>query len=167
MADTLIPNEPNCEEHASPQEIAKFLSAFVECSPEIQDVVLEMVTIISDNDSDYDEKQLAADAMMQALFPGTSADVLEMYRQRLSSPEAEKAAAALRAEEQSFADRVRALMKEKNVTQETLAESAGITQPAVSNILNRRCRPQRRTVARFAEALGVSVVELWPEYVDG
>ena len=125
-----------------------------------------MATIISDNESTPDEMTVAFDAMMEALFPGTTTEVLETYHGLIKSPEAAKAASELKAEEQSFTERVRNLMHEKNVTQEALAATAGIGQPAVSNILNRRCRPQRRTVVRFAEALGVSPQELWPDSVE-
>ncbi|MFM7038566.1 MAG: helix-turn-helix domain-containing protein [Planctomycetaceae bacterium] len=52
-------------------------------------------------------------------------------------------------------------MEEKNMSQETLASLMGVSQPAISNMLNRRCRPQRRTIVRFAQALGVTEEELW------
>jgi transcriptional regulator with XRE-family HTH domain len=65
-------------------------------------------------------------------------------------------------EETVFADRLRAEMERKNISQETLAAMTGVGQPAISNILTRRCRPQRKTVARFAQALNVSEEELWP-----
>jgi len=48
------------------------------------------------------------------------------------------------------------------MTQEELAEKTGVGQPAISNMLNRQCRPQHRTVRRFADALGISPEELWP-----
>jgi lambda repressor-like predicted transcriptional regulator len=130
----------------------------------MQENVIEMSDIISDKASTEDERIVAFDAMMEALFPGMATDVLEEYREQMSSPEAAEAAAQLRGEEKHFAQRVRELMLAKNVTQDQLAKEAGITQPAVSNILNRRCRPQRRTVERFAKILGVEPVELWPEW---
>jgi len=43
-----------------------------------------------------------------------------------------------------------------------LAEKIGVGQPAISMMLQRQCRPQKRTVMRIAEALGVSAEELWP-----
>ena len=167
MSNTLLPNTPNENntlDNINPLEVARFLTAFAECSREMQDIVLEMSTIISDEGSDDDERRVACDAMVQALFPGTAADVLEIYHERMHSPEARQVAAGLRAEEKSFAERVRKLMREKNVTQEQLAAAAGISQPAVSNILTRHCRPQRRTVMRFAEALGTTPQDLWPTF---
>ena len=48
------------------------------------------------------------------------------------------------------------------MTQEQLAAKIGVGQPAISNMLNRQCRPQRRTVKRLATALDVSPEDLWP-----
>ena len=67
-------------------------------------------------------------------------------------------------EEDAFAQRLRKLMDEKGMTQTTLAEQLGIGQSAISNMLHRQCRPQRRTVIRLAEALGVSSDDLWPNF---
>lgn len=161
-APDLIPAGNVPESKINPSEAARFLRAFVECSREMQEIVLEMAAIVSDESSTDDERLAAFDAMMEALFPGTSADILEVYHRGLKSPEAAQAAADLKAEEREFADRVRKLMLERNVTQDQLAQAIGIGQPAVSNILNRRCRPQRRTIVRFAEALNVQPEELWP-----
>jgi transcriptional regulator with XRE-family HTH domain len=55
-------------------------------------------------------------------------------------------------------------MQAKKWTQEMLAEKAGVGQPAISNMLNRQCRPQRRTIQKFAAVLGVSPDELWPGF---
>ena len=66
-------------------------------------------------------------------------------------------------QEESFANTLRALLEEKGMTQVELAEMLGIGQPAISMMLQRQCRPQRRTVARIAEALGVECSALWPD----
>jgi len=70
----------------------------------------------------------------------------------------------IRSEQEEFAARLRTLMKEKGINQEGLSKAAGIGQSAVSNILTRCCRPQRRTVKKFAEALGVSPSQLWDDF---
>ena len=163
MTNNEVLKEP-CPVEGNPFETARILRAFVECSGPIQNIVLEMAEVISDSESDEDDREVAFDAMMEALFPGMTTDVLERYHERLRSPEAAEAAKQLRGEEEGFADRVRKLMKERGVTQDDLGEAAGIGQSAVSNILTRRCRPQRRTVLKFASSLGVTPAELWPEY---
>ena len=156
-------NEP-CKSAGNPFEFARLLCAFVDCSTPIQNIVLEMADIISDPESDEEDRVVAFDAMMEALFPGKTADTREGYHTILRSPKGAEAASELRAEQEGFATRVRKLMKEKGITQEDLANAAEITQPAVSNLLARSCRPQRRTVEKFASALGVSPTELWPEF---
>jgi transcriptional regulator with XRE-family HTH domain len=67
-------------------------------------------------------------------------------------------------EEATFADRLRAVMQERGVTQEQLAERIGVGQSAIAMMLQRQCRPQRRTVSRMAEALEVPPDRLWPAF---
>ncbi len=123
-----------------------------------------MSDIIIDPESTDEERTVAFDAMTEALFPGMAVDILESYRERMKSPEAAAAAAELKTDEKHFVDRLRSLMNTKGITQEQLAAAANISQPAVSNILARRCRPQKRTVERFAGILGVDPTQLWPQY---
>ena len=54
-------------------------------------------------------------------------------------------------------------MTERCVTQQELAERIGCSQPAVSQMLNRNCRPQKKTILKLAEALNVQPQELWPD----
>jgi lambda repressor-like predicted transcriptional regulator len=154
MAATLDNNSGNA------LEVARFLHAFIECSRETRESVLEMAAIIMDRDSTDDERTIAGDAIMEALCPMMAADIPEDYRKAVKDNDA-AIEANIEAEEHRFADKLRVQMAAKGVTQEMLAQRAGIGQPAVSNILNRRCRPQRRTVVKFAEALGVSPDDLW------
>jgi transcriptional regulator with XRE-family HTH domain len=53
-------------------------------------------------------------------------------------------------------------MESNGLTQAELAAKVGVGQPAISMMLNRSCRPQKKTVRRIATALGVTVEELWP-----
>ena len=66
-------------------------------------------------------------------------------------------------QEAGFADRLRELMTVKCVTQEELSNRVGCSQPAISQMLNRKCRPQKKTILRLAEALQVQPQELWPD----
>lgn len=143
---------------------ASFIGAFFECSPAVQDVVREMIAIIEDDEASFEDKDAAANTLYEALFPLRTADFCDMEEGAYKSPSFLQAGEDLEAEHEAFSDRVRALMEKNNVTQEALANAAGISQPAVSNILTRKSRPQRRTVAKFAAALGVAPEELWPEY---
>lgn len=141
---------------------ASFIGAYFECSPAIQEVVREMIAIVNSDESDPEEIEAACNTLNEALFPRRTAELIARDKALFTTPEFAAAAQELDAEHEQFADRVRQLMDEKGITQVQLAAEAGITQPAVSNILNRNARPQRRTVARFAAALGVNADELWP-----
>lgn len=67
------------------------------------------------------------------------------------------------APEATFAQRLRELMDSKRVSQLELAERIGCSQPAISQMLNRNCRPQKKTILKLAEALNVHAYELWPD----
>jgi lambda repressor-like predicted transcriptional regulator len=143
---------------------ASLIGAYLECEPAVQDVIREMVAIINAEDSDPDDIDAALHTLQEALFPALSAEICAADDRMRGSPPFQDAARELDREEQAFADRVRQLMQQLGMTQEQLARETGITQPAVSNILTRAARPQRRTVQRFATALGVAPSDLWPDY---
>ena len=76
-------------------------------------------------------------------------------------PSTEPIIAEMDRQEATFAERLRQLMKEKNLTQSELAQKVGIGQSAISMMLNRNCRPQNKTVLRIAAAPGVDAKDLW------
>ncbi len=141
---------------------AAVLAAYLGCSPEVQAVVREMIEIINSDESEPEDLNAAVNTLCEALWPLKAAEIRATDESLCASEEMTRVAESLHAEQEAFSGRVRSLMSERGVSQEQLAKAAGITQPAVSNILNRNCRPQRRTVARFAAALGVHPEELWP-----
>ena len=65
-------------------------------------------------------------------------------------------------QEATFAERLRAAMAEKGLTRAELAAKVGIGQPAISMMLKRACRPQRKTVEKIATVLDLKAEELWP-----
>jgi transcriptional regulator with XRE-family HTH domain len=69
-------------------------------------------------------------------------------------------------EEAAFAERLLTVMAEKSMSQVQLAAAVGVGQPAISMMLSRNCRPQRRTVEKLARALEVSPETLWPDLAD-
>ncbi|MFN9292273.1 MAG: helix-turn-helix domain-containing protein, partial [Planctomyces sp.] len=91
-----------------------------------------------------------------------SVDMMEGFSNGMQSSSAVNVRVELDAEEATFAERLRAIMEAKNVSQEQLALLTGVGQPAISNMLKRQCRPQRRTIVRLAQALDVAESELWP-----
>jgi transcriptional regulator with XRE-family HTH domain len=50
-----------------------------------------------------------------------------------------------------------------NLTQNEVAELAGMSQSQISHIETGRCRPRRRTMERLASALFCDVAEVFPD----
>ncbi len=159
------------EEHQNALETiigAKFLHAYLECSDKMQAVVRNSLAILADPETDDDDRQMTLATLAEALFPHPHKGQLGMDLAESEKDTAEQNAelraivAEMDHEEHTFADRLAALMKQQGLTQFQLAEKIGVGQPAISNMLNRTCRPQKRTIVRLAEALGVSPKELWP-----
>lgn len=154
----------------SNQNALDFAHAFRECSDEVQRVVLDMFEIVGDSNSDEDEVQMAL---------ATIADALSLnphkgrYGMGLLESEAEAAECndelkativQMDAEEESFSDRLEAEMNRLGMTQAELAQKIGIGQPAISNIINRDSRPQRKTVEKIAAALNLPPADLWASF---
>ncbi len=151
-------------------QAAKLLQAYLECSDEIQAAIREMLEILNDPETDDDDRESTLFTLADALFPNAyegrlGIDLQESERLGSdSSKEMREALEQMDAEEATFAERLRGMMEQRGLTQQALAERLGIGQPAVSNLLKRQCRPQRRTVSRLAEVLQVSPNELWPGF---
>jgi lambda repressor-like predicted transcriptional regulator len=151
------------------QLFAQVFQAYLECSEEAQAAIRDMVEIVNDPEATEDDRAMACSTIAEALFPSRHEGILGLDLEddeRLSarrSKEARKIHAEMDHEETHFVDHVQALMSERQVTQADLAEACGIGQPAVSNLLSRRSRPQRRTVEKIAKALGVHEDEIWPD----
>lgn len=147
---------------------AKFLHAYLECSNEIQAGIRELLVILDDPATDEDDRLMTLRTLADALFPNPHHGLLGIdleESETMGAQESDEMRAAVEEmdrEEATFAERLDAAMREKGLTQEQLAKLAGVGQPAISNMLNRRCRPQRRTVLRFAEALDVAPESLFP-----
>jgi lambda repressor-like predicted transcriptional regulator len=151
-------------------QAAKFLRAYLECSDEIQAGVRELLDVLNDPETDEDDREATLFTLADALFPNPHEGRLGMDLEQSEqvgagfSDEVRQAIEDLDREEETFAERLRAVMERRGLNQEALAAKLGIGQPAISNMLNRQCRPQRRTVLRFAEALEVPPDELWPGF---
>jgi hypothetical protein len=150
------------------QLFATCLCAFRECSDEIQAMILEMASIANDPEATPEEREAAVATIAEALFPAGDNEFLGVdleTSELLDAGGPEKSILdALDAEEATFSDRLAALLRDKQVTQVQLAELIGVGQPAISMMLARRCRPQRRTIKKIAGALGVAPDELWPGF---
>jgi lambda repressor-like predicted transcriptional regulator len=151
------------------QMFAKVFQAYLECSTEVQEAIREMIDIFNSPESTEDERFMASVTIAEALFPsrhdGHLGVDLESVEQRAGG-DAKEIQAKMDQEETYFADRITSLLRERGMSQSELAEKIGVGQPAVSMMLARQCRPQRRTVERIACALGVPPADLWPDMSD-
>ena len=151
-------------------QASKFLRAYLECSGEVQSEIRDLLDVLNDPETDEDDRDMTLSTLADALFPNPydgklGMDLEESERLGVSqSEEMRHAVEEMDREEGTFAQRLGEFMDEKGMTQTTLAEQLGIGQSAISNMLHRQCRPQRRTVIRLAEALGVSPGDPWPDF---
>jgi len=118
----------------------RFLGTMAECCDELQEVVASTLRVIKTSETTEEERHRALARIAEALS--------------LSSTDTLQAA---------FADRLRELMDVKRISQSELADRVGCSQPAISQMLTRKRRPQKKTILRLAEALDVPAETLWPD----
>ncbi len=129
-----------------------------------------MLEILNDPNTDEDDRDSTLMTLADALFPNPYEGKLGMdlaESERLGagySEEMQSAVEEMGREEETFATRLQEVMDRQGINQEQLAAKIGVGQPAISNMLKRHCRPQRRTVCRLAQALNVVPTELWPGF---
>lgn len=143
---------------------AEFYSALVESDSETRRDVDELVALAQDRDTDEIERETLLATIAQSLFPriGEAEVLAASVAGWEPTTHAEVIAnCELMEEESAFARKLRATMRDKGITQAALAGLMGVRQPAISMMLSRTCRPQRRTVEKLASALGVEIGELW------
>lgn len=163
------------------EDLSAFLSTssqlYMECSDAVQAVVREMFAVLTSPDASPAEKQRACTTIAHALHPiateghGTfgmdlaqiEKDTASKHPDESKRPLIAKRLDQMDSQESSFADRLRELLQKRNITQQELGERAGCTQSAISKMLNRNCRPQKKTIFKLAAALGVEPTELWPD----
>ncbi|SIN69394.1 Helix-turn-helix [Singulisphaera sp. GP187] len=153
---------------AACRTFADCLAAFQACDAETRADIEELIAYARDPDVDELERESLFATIAQALFP--MSEVVSSASRDFGSPLSQEEAAAcaeLDAEEATFASRLSAAMNEKKMTQSALATAIGVGQPAVSMMLSRGCRPQRRTVKKIAEALSIPASDLWPNFHVG
>lgn len=147
------------------EQYAQLRRAYMEASDDVRAVIDDMCEIITDPTVDHDDRVAAISTLVEALFPIShngelGIDIAELRNAGFHPNEAAEVE-KIESEEATFAQRLKALMAEKKINQDTLASLTGVQQPAISMMLARDCRPQRRTVEKIAHALGVTVEQLW------
>ena len=145
------------------------MCALSECDAELRLSAIELLEQLADGGLD-EEQEFATTLIAEILFPNadeTGAPGLDLEEAEAIAARMDPSCGPLLAEmdhqEATFADRLRELMAERGLTQAELAAKVGVGQPAIANMLGRTCRPQRKTVAKLATALGVEPTALWAE----
>ncbi len=170
-------------QHLTPDQIMSqaagagdLLHALLECADELREHALEMLSAITDPDCDLTDREFAAITLADLLHPNTHegdqllgldlAEVENLARDPRNAHAVDSAAVldAMDAEEATFAERLGTAMRGRGLTQTALAERVGLNQSAISMMLARDCRPQKRTVAKLAAALDIGPAELWPAF---
>lgn len=183
MADTLLPDDQQTVQRldsvacllewmrSMPAPTRKqFFGALAECSDAIQQVVVRLIVIVKNPQTTPAERQRALMTIADSLFPNS--DESGEYGLDLVASEAGAAAESpalarevqkMDTQEATFAQRLREIMQAKRISQLELADRVGCSQPAISQMLNRNCRPQKKTILKLAEALNVQACDLWPD----
>jgi transcriptional regulator with XRE-family HTH domain len=154
-----------------PAERKHFRTMLAESSDAVQQVVIKHLGIIKRPETTPAERQGALKTIADALF--LNADETDgEHEQNLSAsascnaaegPRSDRADEKTNSQEAAFARRLRELMEAKRISQQELADRIQCSQPAISQMLNRACRPQKKTILKLADALGVQPRDLWPD----
>jgi len=130
----------------------QFLGAIAESSDATQQIVLRMLDVVKNPATTPAQRQHALKLIDDALFPESAT--------LMAGPPADS---PLDTQQATFAKRLRAVMQAKRISQQELANRVGVSQPAISQMLHRDCRPQKQTILKLAEALSVPASDLWPD----
>jgi transcriptional regulator with XRE-family HTH domain len=154
-----------------------FIRKYMECSDEVQSVVRSMFAVIESEHTTDEDRHRAFATIADAFhlrpedghgsygldFRKSQTDIETKHPHPAWQPIIADRHAQMDFQEAAFADRVKAILQQKNITQEELAERIDCTQSAVSKMLARKSRPQRKTILKMATALNVEPTLLWPD----
>ncbi|MGD8450329.1 MAG: helix-turn-helix transcriptional regulator [Phycisphaerae bacterium] len=151
------------------ESFAQVFRAYSEAPDDVQAVIRDMCAVINAPETDPDDREAAVATLVEALFPtsydgSVGVDIEDLGESLQASSDFRDDVEALDAQDSAFAERLKAIMHDKGMTQAQLASAIGVQQPAISMMLSRRCHPQRSTVEKLAAALGITPSELWPPH---
>ena len=184
MIDTLLPDNPQTVtrldsvaclfEWMRSMPVAdrkRFLGAMIECSDDVQQAVVSLLNVVKDPHTTASERTRALSTIADALYLNPCEDDGE-YGQDLAaseayvavrSPSLAREVAKMNTQEATFSQRLQELMAAKRISQQELADRVGVSQPAISQMIRRECRPQKKTILKLAEAFNVHPREIWPD----
>jgi lambda repressor-like predicted transcriptional regulator len=150
---------------ASPAEV---LMAYLEKSPMIQAVIRDLVKSLQDGNLPSEQRQWTERALQATLFrypppqPGERGRAVSAEEREQLVPGLREARERIEEEERRFAANLARFLEEREISQAEWAQRVGLGPSAISMMLLRPYRPQRRTVEKIAQVLGVELRELWP-----
>lgn len=150
-------------------EQREFAKAYLECSDDLRAVVHSMFAVLDNKDATDEEQFRALTTIADALYLNPhkgkyGMDLADSENKAAEvNPQLAREVQRMDQQEQTFAQRLRELLDRKRVSQTELAKRTGCSQSAISHMLNRNSRPQKKTILKLAEALQVEPVELWPD----
>jgi predicted XRE-type DNA-binding protein len=124
--------------------------ALMECDPELRDQAVELFQQLASGELDECERFATTSLITEILFPLPIEDEASDEQQEAEPNDPH-----------AFTSALKMIMQQRGLTQAQLADLVGIGQSSISMILNRQCRPQRKTVLKFAQALSVDPQQLW------
>jgi len=137
-------------------------------SEQFRRTLLTMLELIESEETSYADRKRAVSTIRDALSLHESKENFGIRLSQLElgvatrSRAVDYAASELESQEEKFAEKLKELMKARAITQTELASRVGCSQPAISQMLKRQCRPQRITILNLAAALDVEPKTLWP-----
>jgi DNA-binding XRE family transcriptional regulator len=150
-------------------KISEVLQAFFQMDGRAQQQIHDQVRRLTDprtSKAERDRAEQTLAAMLRSAGEKDQAGRVLARDERFTAAHHELRAQMDQAEA-AFTAALTRLMAERQLTQADLAERIGVGQSAIAMLLKRRCRPQRRTLGKLAEALSVPVEELWPGFNAG
>ena len=135
---------------------------------QIRETVERMLDVIEHPDSTPHDRKRACSTIRDLYVANDKSEYgisLAGYEfsEAANDPSADRHATELDSQEAEFAEKLRELMRARGITQSELASRIGCSQPAISQMLKRECRPQKATIVKLASALKVDPRDLWPE----
>jgi transcriptional regulator with XRE-family HTH domain len=134
----------------------------------LRETVLSMLRVFESEEATLTERRRAAstirDALQQTESGGSISLSLDQHELGAASRDrtVDYMTNEVDLQEARFAEKLKDLMKARAISQSQLAARVGCSQPAISQMLTRQCRPQRNTILNLAAALDVDARELWP-----
>jgi lambda repressor-like predicted transcriptional regulator len=148
------------------QSATPIVLALMECDAVLRDQAIELFQQLASGQLDESERFATINLIAEILFPETDSDGLSGIDAEGPDEDGFQVKDHRIDQSTAFAIHIQQLMNLRGITQAVLAEKVGIGQPSISMMLQRNSRPQRKTILKFAEALGVKPDQLWPGFVE-